>query len=98
MKKSDNELRRHRLYPRHKSDEFGHLHNEDPFFSILTPEDAEKFLLAQSREEFIAWQNQTIPALKGCCEVTLWGAETTKHSNCCSILTSDGKACYIHES
>ena len=65
MKKSENEVRRHRLYPDHKSDEFGYLHNEDPFFNILWHQRMQKnYCTVQSDQEFIDWKNKKIPILK----------------------------------
>ena len=85
MRKSENELRRHRLYPNHKSDGFGFWHNEDPFFNSLAPEEAEKLLLLQSDQEFIDWKNKKIPILKGCCHI-IWGGKPSEHPDCVSVL------------
>lgn len=97
MNKSENELRRHLLYPDHKSDQFGFWHNDEPFFKRLTPEDAEKLLLLQSHEEFIDWENKKIPVLKGCCEGTLWGNKAEDHSKCISIIASNSAEWDIFE-
>ena len=77
MNKLESEHRRHRLYPDHKSYEFGSLHNEDPFFKRIPPEDAEKLLLLQSDEQFIEWKNKKIPVLKAVAKVP-YGVTKTK--------------------
>ena len=97
MKKSENELRRHRLYPYHKSDGFGFWRNETPFFKSLAPEEAEELLLLQPDEEFIDWKNKKIPILKGCCHI-IWGAKTSEHSNCVSVLVRGNESWSIYES
>ena len=97
MNKSKNRLNPHRLYPKHKSDEFGFWYNDDPFFYTFSPEDAEKLLMLQSDEKFIDWANKKIPFLKGCREGSLYDNESEDHSKCISIIASNDAGWGIYE-
>ena len=99
MSKSElSHTRRHILYPQHQGDDFGWLHNEDRFFSLLKPEIASKFLSEQSDQLFISTKYSKIPIFNGCRERIEHGSDDPAHVACYSIIAQDEKAWELYES
>ena len=91
-------IRRHILYPQHQGDDFGWLHNEDRFFSLLKPEIASKFLSEQSEQLFISTKFSKIPIFNGCRERIEYGSDDPAHADCYSIIAQDEKVWELYES
>ena len=99
MSKSENDnIRRHILYPKHQIEDFGWLHHEDTFFSLLTPEVALKFLNEQTEELTLEGQFRSVPVFKGCLERIAFGSDDPSHSECYSIIAKGERDWSVYES
>ena len=97
-KPKNNNMRRHILYPKRQDEDFGWLHHEDAFFSLLTPEVALKFLNKQTEELSIKGKYGDIPILKGCSERVAYGCKDPSHSECFSVIAMKENGWEVYDS